>query len=101
MKQISLRIDREQKAVRLDQFLASKLPNMSRTQAQKLIAAGMVCENGKPVKQSSHKTVPEALLEITIPYREEVKLVAQDIPLDILYEDDDLLVINKPAGLVV
>ncbi len=90
----------EAAGLRLDQFLAGQEPCPSRSQAQRLIDRDLVLVNGKPAR-SSHRLQPGDLIEITVLPPEEVALVAEPIPLDIVYEDADLLVVNKPAGLVV
>ncbi len=84
---------------RLDAFL-SKQCEVSRNLAQQLIAEGNVMVNGrKPAK--SHKLTSGERLVISIPPPREIELIVQDIPLDIAYEDADLLVVNKPKGMVV
>ena len=85
---------------RLDAFLARCAENMSRSAAQRLIEEGCVKRNGKPGKKNDKLNVGDAV-EFTIPEPKAVDIVAKDIPLDIVYEDEDVLVINKPKGLVV
>ena len=85
---------------RLDAFLARCAENMSRSAAQKLIEDGLVLRNGKPGKKNDKLNTGDAI-EYTIPAPREVNIVATEMKLDIVYEDDDLLVINKPKGLVV
>ena len=85
---------------RLDAFLARSLENMSRSGAQKLLEEGCVLRNGKPGKKNDKLNVDDEI-SVTIPEPKEVDIVAKEIPLDIVYEDDDLLVLNKPKGLVV
>ena len=85
---------------RLDAFLARSIENMSRSGAQKLLEEGCVLKNGKPGKKND-KLSPGDEISVTIPEPKEVDIVAREIPLDIVYEDEDLLVINKPKGLVV
>ncbi len=85
---------------RLDAFLARCAEHLSRSAAQKLIEEGNVRRNGKPGKKND-KLNPGDEIEYTIPEPKAVDIVAKDIPLDIVYEDDDVLVINKPKGLVV
>jgi 23S rRNA pseudouridine1911/1915/1917 synthase len=85
---------------RLDRFLAGMLPHFSRSRLQTLIKQGHVTLGGKPAKPSD--TVRNgALVTITEPPPEPSVLEPEDIPLDVLYEDNDLLVINKPPGLVI
>ena len=85
---------------RLDAFLARCADNMSRSAAQKLIEEGAVLRNGKPGKKND-KLNPGDIIEYTIPQPKAVDITPREIPLDIVYEDEDLLVINKPKGLVV
>ena len=85
---------------RLDAFLARSVPDLSRSAAQKLIEEGLVTRNGKPGKKNDKLNVGDAVsYEITEP--KAVDIAPKEMPLDIVYEDDDLLVINKPKGLVV
>jgi len=85
---------------RLDRFLAGMLPHLSRSRLQTLIKQGHVTLAGKPAKPSD--TVRNgALVAITEPPAEPTLLEPEDIPLDVLYEDPDLLVLNKPPGLVI
>ena len=85
---------------RLDAFLARCAENLSRSAAQKLIEEGNVRRNGKPGKKNDKLNIGDAV-EYEIPEPKAVDIVAKDIPLDIVYEDADVLVINKPKGLVV
>jgi 23S rRNA pseudouridine1911/1915/1917 synthase len=85
---------------RLDKYLAENLPDISRSAAQRLIEKGQVTVNGDPVR-ASHKIKPGDLIVLLRPSDQPVELVAEAIPLDIVYEDDALLVVNKEAGMVV
>ena len=85
---------------RADVFLARLLPELSRSQAQKLIEEGAVTLRSAPLKKN-YKTSPGDELEVTLPEVKEIALQAQDIPLDVRYEDEDVIVICKPKGLVV
>ena len=85
---------------RLDAFLARCGENLSRSAAQKLIEEGQVKRNGRPGKKND-KLNPGDTIEYTIPEPKEVDIVPTEMALDIVYEDEDLLVINKPKGLVV
>jgi len=85
---------------RLDAFLHSQLPEMSRTRIQDLIKEGAALLNGAKAKPSTHLR-PNDHISLTIPEAKPVEIVAQDIPLEVLFEDEHLIVINKPAGLVV
>lgn len=85
---------------RIDKALAEARPELSRTRWQQLIEEGLVTLAGEPVKASLRLEGGERV-RVILPEIEEGNLQAQEIPLDILYEDDDLLAINKPAGMVV
>lgn len=85
---------------RLDAFLARSVPDLSRSAAQKLIEEGNVRRNGAPGKKND-KLSPGDRIELTIPEPEPTEIQPKEMPLDIVYEDDDVLVINKPKGLVV
>ena len=85
---------------RLDAFLARQPGNLSRSAAQRLIEEGMVTRNGVPGKKNDRLNIGDRV-EYTIPEAKPVDIVPTEMPLDIVYEDDDLLVINKPKGLVV
>ena len=86
--------------VRLDKYVGEKCPELSRTHAQKLIADGHITVNGRVVK-ASFKLSTGDKVDVTIPPTPPVSLSPEDIPLNIIYEDDDLLVVDKPAGLAV
>ena len=85
---------------RLDAFLANALPDMSRSAVQKLLENGCVMLNGKPGKKNDRVSVGDEI-QVTLPEPKRLDVEARDIPLDIVYEDEDVLVINKPKGLVV
>jgi 23S rRNA pseudouridine1911/1915/1917 synthase len=86
--------------VRLDKFVGERCTELSRTHAQQLIDGGHITVNGKTAKPSL-KLVPGDRVNITIPPEAHSTLEAENIPLKIIYEDADLLVIDKPAGLAV
>jgi 23S rRNA pseudouridine1911/1915/1917 synthase len=86
---------------RLDKVIALELPELSRTQAQRLIEEGRVAVNGEPVRKPAFKLEAKASLTITLPALAPATHAAESIPLDIVFENKDLLVINKPAGMVV
>ena len=85
---------------RLDMYIASLDLDLSRSLAQKIIENGQVLINGKPTK-ASYKTKLKDIIEIEILDPKETNLEAQEIPLDVIYEDEAILVINKPKGMVV
>ena len=84
---------------RLDVFLTHHVENATRSKVQHAIEEGLVLVDGKATKPS-HKVCPGEVIRVTIPNPPAPEVVPEDIPLDILYEDDYLLVINKPAGMV-
>ena len=85
---------------RLDAFLARCAENLSRSAAQKLIEEGHVLRNGRPGKKNDKLNIGDTI-DYTIPEPKAVDIAPKEIPLDIVYEDEDVLVINKPKGLVV
>ena len=90
----------EDAGTRIDCFLASHLDGVTRSAAQKLLEGGAVQVNGKAVAKN-YKLTGREPLSITLPEAEEADLIPQDIPLDVVYEDADVIVVNKPSGLVV
>lgn len=94
-------VDKGQSLMRADKYLSSHMESTSRNRIQLAIDAGYVMANGKVIK-SNYKVKPLDILTIAFPYRRhESEIKPENIPLDIVYEDDALLVVNKPAGLVV
>ena len=94
-------VDKGQAPVRIDKYLFERIVNASRNRIQTAADNGYVMANGKPVK-SSYKVKPLDVLTVMMDRpRYENDIIPEDIPLDIVYEDDDLMVVNKPAGLVV
>jgi len=85
---------------RLDRFLASQLPELSRSKIQSLVEQGRVRVDGV-ARKASHRIEAGEAVAIEIPPRPSAKVAAESIPLEILYEDEDLAVINKPAGMTV
>jgi 23S rRNA pseudouridine1911/1915/1917 synthase len=95
-----IQIQVDQPASRLDQLLAKKVPQLSRSQLQKLIRQGEVLVDGQPVRPSV-AVQPGDVITLRLPALESAILHPESIPLDIIFEDADLIVINKPAGMVV
>ena len=93
-------IEEQYAGERIDKFLSESLPDLSRSYIQKLIKDGQVTVNNKIVKANT-KMNPGDLLIMEEPELREPDILAENIPLDILYEDSDLLIINKPKGMVV
>ena len=94
-------VDKGQEMVRVDKYLFDRIQNASRNRIQKAADAGFVLANGRPVK-CSYRVKPLDVITLSMdrpPYENDI--TPEDIPLDIVYEDDDVLVVNKPAGLVV
>lgn len=100
MEPILLRASEEGKNQRLDAFLASSLDGLTRSQATRLIESGEVAVNGRAVSKS-YKLAGGEDIAVTLPEPEPVEAVPQDIPLDVVYEDADVIVVNKPSGMVV
>lgn len=93
--------DRGQEPLRIDKFLMSRLPNASRTKIQDAAEAGNIRVNDKPVK-SNYKVKPHDIVTVVMAYpKRDFEIIPENIPLDIVYEDEQLLVVNKEAGMVV
>ena len=93
-------IEATESAERIDALLARSVEGLTRSAAQRLLEQGAVTLQGKPVKKN-HKTSPGERFEIALPEPEPAEPEPEDIPLDVRYEDDDLIVVNKPRGMVV
>lgn len=93
--------DKGQQLLRVDKFLVDHMQRASRNRIQQAAEAGCILANGRPVK-SNYRVKPDDVISVVMDRpRYEHEVIAEDIPLDIVYEDDTLLVVNKPAGLVV
>ena len=90
----------EQIGKRLDRFLTEQLPDLSRSALQNLLEAGQITVDGKAVKKN-YKIRGGEVVSVEIPEPQAVDILAENIPLDIVYEDADMVVINKPRGMVV
>jgi 23S rRNA pseudouridine1911/1915/1917 synthase len=88
-------------AMRLDRFLAGALPDLSRARLQALIAGGAVTRGGETIGDANHRVKPGETYTVRVPPPAAAVPAGQDIPLAVVYEDKDLIVIDKPAGLVV
>lgn len=86
--------------IRLDAYITKEIEDLSRSMIQKLLEENKISVNGK-VEKPSYKVQQGDIIEVNIEEPKEVKIIAQDIPLDIVYEDNDILVVNKQKGLVV
>lgn len=91
----------EQAGFRLDRFLASALPEISRSRLQALIADSRVTQDGRTVKDANRRVKPGETFVVFVPEAAPARPQGEDIPLTVVYEDSDLIVIEKPAGLVV
>ncbi len=100
MHEMELTVPTGQEPERLDQFISRAIDGMTRSTAQRLIESGLVTVNGAPCK-SSLKLVGNECITVRIPPAAPAVPVAEEIPLEIRYEDRDVVVINKPAGMVV
>ncbi|HKM92590.1 MAG TPA: RluA family pseudouridine synthase [Prolixibacteraceae bacterium] len=93
--------DAGQKIMRIDHFLVNRMEGTSRNRVQQAAEAGSIMVNGSAVK-SSYKVKPHDVITIVLDYpKRELKIIAEDIPLNVVFEDDHLMVVNKPAGMVV
>lgn len=100
MNLLTFTIKQEEPSVRIDRYLAEQCPEFSRSYLQKLLKEQKVTADGRPVK-ANYKIQPGAEIQMEIPDMEVPDIQPEDIPLDILYEDEHLLVVNKPKGMVV
>lgn len=96
----TFKVDFENEGERLDKYISMLFPEQSRSFFQKIIKDGHVTVNDKPEKANCRLKV-EDLVRVEIPDAVETQILPENIPLDVLYEDDDLLVVNKPKGMVV
>lgn len=101
MRREEINITEETKGTRLDLVLSAGLEDYSRSFIQKLFERDGVFVNGKPCTSKKYKCAAGDVVEIVIPEPERLEAEAEDIPIDIVYEDDELLVVDKPAGMVV
>ena len=95
-----LTIPCDESGARCDAFLAGKAEELSRSAVQKLMEEGLVARNGVPVGKKDRTSAGD-VFEVTLPDPADVDVVPQNIPLDVRYEDDDVIVVNKPVGMVV
>ena len=96
-----IEVDKGQTPVRIDKFLAEKNPYQSRNRIQQAADSGCIRVNNQPVK-SNYKVRPGDVITLMLDRpKHDTSIIAEDIPLDIVYEDDVLMVVNKPAGMVV
>ena len=100
MKAKKIKINEENVGTRIDALIPMLEKDISRSAVQRLIEEQNIKVNGKEIKHS-YKMKKDDEIEITVPDAKEIDLKAQDIPLDVIYEDNDIIVINKPKGMVV
>lgn len=100
MEQFDLIIEKEQTGQRIDKYLSEELEGTSRSYIQKLLENGEVTVNNKQIK-ANYKLREKDMVQVTLPDPEELNLEPENIPLSILYEDEHLLVVDKPKGMVV
>ncbi len=100
MEQLEFRVEPEGAGARIDRFLAGEDTGLSRSALQNLVEAGLVRCNGETIAKSRKLKAGDTVL-VEIPDAKPIEAVPQDIPLDVVYEDEHLLVVNKPKGMVV
>lgn len=100
-REISVTVSERDEGVRLDKFLGEQVEGLSRSRLKALIESGCVSGSGGTLTEPSRRVKPGDQILIRVPAAKPARPVAQDIALNVVYEDDDLIVINKPAGLVV
>jgi len=100
MEIVELRPARSDINLRLDRFVAAGIPDLSRTYLQSLVEEGLVLVDGVP-RRAAFKMTPGQVVIVSLPEVESVEAIPENIPLDILFEDGDVLVIDKPSGMVV
>ncbi len=98
-REFQIVVPAHQRKERIDKFLAHQIENITRSRIQKAIHQGLVLVNNNVVK-ASHEVSPGELIRCALPQRPRLKALPEPIPLEVLYEDDDLIVVNKPAGMV-
>ncbi|MBQ5703752.1 MAG: hypothetical protein IIV49_01525, partial [Alistipes sp.] len=97
----AITVDRGQKMLRLDKYLVDRMEHCSRNRIQTAADSGNILVNGVAAK-SSYKVKPLDRITLVMPYpKREIEIIPEDIPLNIVYEDDDLIIVNKEAGMVV
>jgi len=100
-ERFSLRVDKGQEPLRIDKFLMSRIERATRNKLQQAINAGLVLVNGKEVRPNYKVRSQDEIILYSDMSPEDLEIVPENIPLNIIYEDDDLMVINKPPGIVV
>ncbi len=98
--ELIITVDRHQSPLRIDSFLNDKIKNVSRTRIQQGIKAGAITVDGKVVKPN-YKISPLEEIKVIVPHHQPLEIIPENITLDIIYEDEEVLVVNKAAGMVV
>ncbi len=94
-------VDRGQESIRIDKFLSNRLEKTSRNRIQNAMEAGCILVNGKQAK-ANYRIKPLDIISVVLPHPpREIELIPENIPLDIVYEDESFMIVNKPAGMVV
>ena len=94
-------LENDQTGVRLDKLLSDLDPDLTRSHAEQLIEAGKVSVNDKECRKGSYKGKEGDLIRVLIPEPEETEILPEKMDVPILYEDDDIIIVNKPKGMVV
>ncbi|WP_238785309.1 S4 domain-containing protein [Blattabacterium cuenoti] len=109
-KKIKIVVDKNEREIRIDKFLVKEIQNISRNQIQKVFNSGKILVNKKVINRKNHKVKPLDSIELEIeiePLRNHIinleykNILEEKMDLNIVYEDEDLIIINKPAGIVV
>ena len=100
MHRIECKVESEDADIRMDLYLSDKLEEYTRSFLQKIIQEGNVTVNGK-LQKSKYKVISGDIIHVTIPPAQELEIEAENIPIDIIYEDEDIIVVNKHQGMVV
>ena len=100
MEEDQLLITAEESGDRIDALLARNIEGLSRSQAQRLLESGLVRMDGAAVRKN-YRCIAGDRFDVTLPAAEDLPLLAQDLPLDVVFEDSDVIVVNKPRGMVV
>ncbi len=101
IEMIQIKVDKEDAGTRLDAYIAASASELSRNYAVQLIEEGRASVNGKVESSKKYKVKEGEIIEISIPEPQSLDVKPENIPLEIVYEDEDLLVVNKPRGMVV
>ena len=99
-KIIKYKVKKEDEKIRLDKYISEKNEDLSRAMIQKLIKENKVLVNGN-ISKESYKVAENDDISLEIEPPKETKIIAENIPLEIIYEDNDILIVNKPKGMVV